>query len=121
MKRGPPGSTSTDTLVPYTSLCRTGEVWLAHGSDHGGSLRGPASHTSVVGLRPTPGRVTRGTVNNLFSPSAVEGPMARNVPDIALFLATTAGECRHDPMRSEERRAGKECVRTCRFRGARDT
>lgn len=76
----------------------TGEVWLAHGSDHGGSLRGPASHSSVVGLRPTPGRVTRGTANNLFSPSSVEGPMARNVPDIALFLDSMAGECRHDPL-----------------------
>jgi len=76
----------------------TGEAWLAHGSDHGGSLRGPASFTSTVGLRPTPGRVTRGTANNLFSPSSVEGPMARNVPDIALFLDTMAGECRHDPL-----------------------
>lgn len=76
----------------------TGEVWLAHGSDHGGSLRGPASHCSVVGLRPTPGRVTRGTANNLFSPSSVEGPMARNVPDLALFLDTMAGQCRHDPL-----------------------
>lgn len=34
----------------------TGEVWLAQGSDHGGSLRGPGSHCSVVGLRPSPGR-----------------------------------------------------------------
>lgn len=75
-----------------------GEVWLAHGSDHGGSLRGPASYTSTVGLRPTPGRVTRGTANNLFSPSSVEGPMARNVPDIALFLDTMSGQCRHDPL-----------------------
>src|SRR5947208_12096478 len=28
----------------------TGEVWLAQGTDHGGSLRGPGSHCSVVGL-----------------------------------------------------------------------
>ena len=43
----------------------TGEVWLAQGSDHGGSLCGPGSHCSVVGIRPSPGRVTRGTVGNL--------------------------------------------------------
>jgi amidase len=48
----------------------TGEVWLAHGTDHGGSLRRPGTYCSVVGLRPSPGRVTRGTVNNLFSPWA---------------------------------------------------
>ena len=64
----------------------TGEVWLAQGTDHGGSLRGPGSHCSVVGLRPSPGRVTRGTVPNLWSQLSVQGPMARNVADLALFL-----------------------------------
>lgn len=76
----------------------TGEVWLAQGTDHGGSLRGPGSHCSVVGLRPSPGRVTRGTVNNLWSPLSVQGPMARSVTDLALFLDTMTGFCPHDPM-----------------------
>ena len=76
----------------------TGEAWLAHGSDHGGSLRRPGTYCSVVGLRPSPGRVTRGTSNNLWSPQSVQGPMARNVPDLALFLDTMAGFCPHDPM-----------------------
>jgi amidase len=76
----------------------TGTAWLAHGSDHGGSLRGPATLCSVVGIRPSPGRVTRGTSNNLWSPLSVQGPMARNVPDLALFLDTMAGWCAHDPM-----------------------
>jgi amidase len=75
-----------------------GEVWLAQGSDHGGSLRRPATYCSVVGLRPSPGRVTRGTVNTMFSPLSVQGPMARNVPDLALFLDTMAGFCPTDPM-----------------------
>ena len=75
-----------------------GTAWLAHGSDHGGSLRGPATLCSVVGIRPSPGRVTRGTPNNLWSPLSVQGPMARNIPDLALFLDTMAGLCRHDPM-----------------------
>jgi len=76
----------------------TGMAWLAHGSDHGGSLRGPATLCSVVGMRPSPGRVTRGTSNNLWSPLSVQGPMARNVADLALFLDTMAGQCPHDPM-----------------------
>jgi amidase len=76
----------------------TGEVWLAHGTDHGGSLRRPGTYCSVVGLRPSPGRVTRGTANNLWSPLSVQGPMARNIPDLALFLDTMAGLCAHDPM-----------------------
>jgi amidase len=76
----------------------TGEVWLAHGSDHGGSLRRPGTYCSTVGIRPSPGRVTRGTSNNLWSPQSVQGPMARNVADLALFLDTMAGFCAHDPM-----------------------
>lgn len=76
----------------------TGEVWLAHGSDHGGSLRRPGTYCSTVGIRPSPGRVTRGTSNNLWSPQSVQGPMARNVADLALFLDTMAGLCLHDPM-----------------------
>jgi amidase len=75
-----------------------GEIWLAHGSDHAGSLRRPASYCSVVGLRPSPGRVTRGTSNNLYAPLAVQGPMGRNVADTALFLDTMAGFCPLDPM-----------------------
>jgi amidase len=76
----------------------TGEVFLAQGTDHGGSLRGPGIFCSVVGLRPSPGRVTRGTVNNLWSVQSVQGPMARTVPDLALFLDAMAGLCPHDPM-----------------------
>jgi amidase len=75
-----------------------GEVWLAQGTDHGGSLRRPATYCSIVGIRPSPGRVTRGTVSNLWSPQSVQGPMARNVPDLALFLDTMAGLCLQDPM-----------------------
>jgi amidase len=76
----------------------TGEVWLAHGSDHGGSLRRPGTYCSVVGLRPSPGRVSRGTSNNLWSPQSVQGPMARTVADLALFLDTMAGFCPQDAM-----------------------
>ena len=76
----------------------SGEVWLAHGSDHGGSLRRPATYCSIVGLRPSPGRVTRGTVDAMFSPLSVQGPMARTIPDLALFLDTMAGFCPLDPL-----------------------
>lgn len=75
-----------------------GEVWLAQGTDHGGSTRRPATYCSVVGMRPSPGRITRGSVNNLFSPLSVQGPMARNVPDLALFLDAMAGFCPQDPL-----------------------
>jgi amidase len=79
----------------------TGEAWLAHGTDHAGSLRRPGTYCGVVGLRPSPGRVTRGTPNNLFSPLSVQGPMGRCVADVALFLDTMAGWDLRDPLTYE--------------------
>lgn len=67
-----------------------GQVWLATGSDLGGSLRIPASFCSVVGLRPTPGRVPNGPREYPFASLSVEGPMGRTVGDAALFLDTQA-------------------------------
>ena len=77
--RGTPSLTCGGSTGGGAVSLATGEVWLAHGTDHGGSLRRPGTYCSVVGLRPSPGRVTRGTSNNLWSPLSVQGPMARNV------------------------------------------
>jgi amidase len=109
----------------------TGQVWLSHGSDHGGSLRRPATYCSVVGLRPSPGRVTRGTADDLYSPLSVQGPMARNIPDLALFLDSMAGWDLADPLTWEaparpyvaavaaaEAEAPKRIAFTARFGGA---
>jgi amidase len=76
----------------------TGQVWLANGSDLGGSLRTPASFCSVVGLRPSPGRVARNPGELRFDTMAVEGPMARNVTDVALMLDAMVGYHELDPI-----------------------
>ena len=76
----------------------TGQVWLAHGSDLGGSLRTPGAFCSVVGLRPSPGRVPRGPSDGSFNYLSVNGPMARNVADAALFLDVMAGLDSRDPL-----------------------
>jgi len=75
-----------------------GEVWLAHGTDHAGSLRRPATYCSVVGLRPSAGRATRGSTSNPFATDSVHGPMARTVEDVALFLDAMSGLCPFDPL-----------------------
>ncbi|MGB0505952.1 MAG: amidase, partial [Pikeienuella sp.] len=62
----------------------TGEVWLSHGSDHGGSLRTPAAFCGVVGLRPSPGMFGGGGLQNGFMIEGAQGPMARSVRDCAL-------------------------------------
>jgi len=76
----------------------TGMAWLAQGSDMGGSLRNPASFNNIVGLRPTPGRVAFTRGGRLDSSLGVEGPMARNVEDLALFLDAMSGDDPRDPI-----------------------
>ena len=72
----------------------TGEVWLSHGSDLMGSLRTPAAHCGVLGLRPSPGRCGGGPASAGFLSEGVQGPMARDVRDLALFLDAMTG---YDP------------------------
>lgn len=76
----------------------TGIVALASGSDLGGSLRTPAGYCSVVGLRPSPGRVANGPAEQRFNDLSVEGPMARNVTDVALMLDAMVGYRIEDPI-----------------------
>ena len=84
----------------------TGEVWLANGSDLGGSLRIPASFCSVVGLRPSAGVVPHGPDATAFEGLAVGGPMARNVADVALMLDAMAVFDPRDPLSLEPPREG---------------
>jgi amidase len=76
----------------------TGMVPLATGNDLGGSLRVPASFNGVVGLRPGPGRVPRGSRLPAFDTLWVEGPMGRCVADVALMLDGASGHNPTDPL-----------------------
>src|SRR5215213_2576122 len=76
----------------------TGMAWLAHGSDMGGSLRNPASFCGVVGLRPSIGRVAHTPAAAIDRNLGVQGPMARNVEDLALLLDAMSGEHPADPL-----------------------
>ncbi len=73
-------------------------VPLATGSDHGGSLRIPASFCGVVGHRSSAGTVPnekRALAQSFYS---VQGPMARSVADAALLLSVIARRPTGDPM-----------------------
>jgi amidase len=76
----------------------TGMAWLAHGSDMGGSLRNPASFCGIVGLRPSIGRVAHTPKFKVDRTLGVQGPMARNVDDLALLLDAMSGEHPADPL-----------------------
>ncbi len=74
-------------------------VPIADGSDFGGSLRNPAGFCSVVGLRPSIGRVPSQTVNSTHLLRLVmQGPMGRTVADTALVLSVLAGPEPNDPL-----------------------
>jgi amidase len=76
----------------------TGMAWLAHGSDMGGSLRNPASFCGIVGMRPSIGRVAHTPAAKIDRNLTVQGPMARNVEDLALLLDAMSGEHPADPL-----------------------
>ena len=76
----------------------SGMAWSATGSDLGGSLRTPASFCSVVGFRPSPGRVPRGPQADPFYHMVATGPMGRNVADAAMLLDAMSGYVASDPL-----------------------
>jgi amidase len=75
----------------------TGMAWLAHGTDVGGSLRNPASFCGIVGMRPSIGRVAHTPDSKIDRNLSQQGPMARNVEDLALLLDAMSGEHPADP------------------------
>jgi aspartyl-tRNA(Asn)/glutamyl-tRNA(Gln) amidotransferase subunit A len=86
------GSSGGSGAAVAAGLC-----YGALGSDTGGSIREPAAFCSIVGLKPTYGRVsTRGVIPLSWSLDHV-GPMCRTVADAALLLQPIAG---YDPLDS---------------------
>ncbi|HMF77829.1 MAG TPA: amidase [Bryobacteraceae bacterium] len=75
-----------------------GMVPLADGSDMGGSLRNPPNFCNVVGIRPSPGRVSNVPTKLGWLTLSVMGPVARNVTDCAFFLSVLAGFDPHSPI-----------------------
>lgn len=70
---------------------------LALGSDFAGSVRIPAAACGVVGLKPSPGRLPNAG-GNPWDTISVEGPLARTVRDVALFLEVLSGPDERDPL-----------------------
>lgn len=86
LERMPSGSSSGSAAAVSAGLCAG-----ALGSDTGGSIRGPASWSGIVGHKPTYGLVSRRGVLPLSWTLDHVGPMTRTVEDAAIVLQAIAG------------------------------
>ena len=96
-----------------------GEVWYAIGSDTGGSIRQPAAHCGVTGMKPTYGSVSRYGLVAYASSLDQLGPIARSAADCAAVLELLRGRDPRDATSLELPTGGLLCALTGDVRGRR--
>ncbi len=101
--RIPGGSSSGSAAAVAAQMCD-----LALGTDTGGSIRNPASHCGITGIKPSYGMVSRfGLVDSAMSLDQI-GPLASNTAGCTLLLEAISGKNRHDPTTKEGKLSHKK-------------
>ncbi|MAG79118.1 Asp-tRNA(Asn)/Glu-tRNA(Gln) amidotransferase GatCAB subunit A [Candidatus Pacearchaeota archaeon] len=96
LKLIPGGSSSGSAACVSANFCD-----MALGSDTGGSIRNPASHCGVVGIKPTYGSVSRYGLIDLSMSLDQIGPITKNVNESALLLSIISGRDENDSITQE--------------------
>ncbi len=92
LDRTPSGSSSGSAAATAANLCAA-----SLGSETDGSIVSPASCSSLVGIKPTVGLVSRAGVIPISSSQDTVGPIARTVADAAIILTAIAALDPDDP------------------------
>lgn len=95
----PGGSSSGSAAAVATDFCD-----MSLGSDTGGSIRNPASHCGVVGVKPSYSSVSRYGLIDLSMSLDQIGPFAKNVSDAALLLSVIQGKDEKDSISQETKK-----------------
>ena len=89
--RIPGGSSSGSAAALAAGMCD-----ISLGSDTGGSIRNPASHCGVIGVKPSYGRVSRFGLVDLSMSLDQIGPLSRDVYGSALMMEVISGRSKYD-------------------------
>lgn len=89
--RIPGGSSSGSAAAIAAKMC---DITL--GSDTGGSIRNPASHCGVVGVKPSYGRVSRFGLVDLSMSLDQIGPLSYDIDGCALVMESISGKSNND-------------------------
>lgn len=93
----PGGSSSGSAVAVSADLCD-----FALGSDTGGSIRNPASHCGIIGLKPTYGTVSRyGLIDMCMSLDCI-GPLTKTLDDAELVFNIIKGQDNFDTTTSDK-------------------
>ncbi len=93
----PGGSSSGSAAAVAAELCD-----FSLGSDTGGSIRNPASHCGVVGLKPTYGAVSRYGLLDMTMSFDVIGPLTNSAEDSKLIFNVIKGQDNFDQTTKDE-------------------
>src|SRR3546814_18416059 len=123
MIRRPPRSTRTDTLFPYTTLCRSARGRRSQARRTAARARRPASadrslsRPRCAAKLPDPaGAVRRNTMSCCATHDEVMKQTLLIDPVCGMQVDPADGKLVNEHARSEERRVGEECGSTCRSR-----